>query len=323
MNKKKFIHILKIILINIVLLCLFGIICEILFYNLYKIKYADELEVLKKENMMQNIRYTKPLVYNYNLSKRQFRTYKGTSSKRPIIFLGCSYIFGSFLNKNQVLAAKVNKLTNRTTYRRGICGVGIKEILDQLATGVLKKEIPDAEYIIYTYIDPHITRLYSYQIYNFITYIPMRYKLENDRLVKLPEPKFKILYSLFSVKLIQYVLADINESHERSQNFPLFLTIMEECMKYFKEQYPNTKIVVLLYPSVLYADLKRGSADDFSILPTNVVEYLEDLGYIVINAEDLTDEPIRTVEYRTVDGDHPNEKAWDAVAPGLVKKLNL
>ncbi|MCR5261409.1 MAG: hypothetical protein K6C94_06180 [Candidatus Gastranaerophilales bacterium] len=94
-------------------------------------------------------------------------------------------------------------------------------------------------------------------------------------------------------------------------------------MKYFKEQYPNTKIVVLLYPSAQYAELKRGSADDFPILPIHIVEYLEDLGYIVINAEDLTDKPIRTVEYRTVDKDHPNEQAWDAVAPGLVKKLKL
>lgn len=58
-------------------------------------------------------------------------------------------------------------------------------------------------------------------------------------------------------------------------------------------------------------------------MPDYEIEKLKSMGFIVINTEDLTKEPIRNLEYRVADKDYPAEKAWDAILPELMKQLKL
>ncbi len=98
---------------------------------------------------------------------------------------------------------------------------------------------------------------------------------------------------------------------------------MEEIMNKSKDVYKNAKWVILLYPPKSHVNIKRYSTDDTPLMDEDIMETLEEMGYIVLNAEDLTDKPIRNLEYRSIDGDHPNEKAWDAVVPALIKELGI
>ncbi len=324
-HKEQLINLGKILLTNVLLIALMLILVEAFFYYEYYTATKKHLEEVNLSGVTQKFRYTTPHQYNLKFFKKTFRKKIGTSKKRPLLFIGGSYTKGAFLKREQTLAYKVWQLTDRTTYKRGICGGGIHNILDQLESGVMKKEVPDAEYIIYTYIPAHIDRLYQYDLDYIETFIDIQYVLDDEKLVKLPPPKFPILYSLFTVKYLQNIAKDYFVEREFDKGFPLFMAVMEKSMDYFKIQYPNSKIVVLLYPDGVYTDIKRGSKEDLAmpVLPEDQIEDLEEMGYIVINAEDLTDKPIRTAEYRVEDRDHPNEKAWDIIAPALVKKLNL
>lgn len=324
--KNKILKIIKVILVNIILIfCLLALL-ELCFYNIYKKNSSEQIELYEKEGTFIAFRYTNPKIYNIRRYKYTFRTKKGTSNKAPILFIGGSYTKGSFLKDSQTLAYKVSEITNRTTYKRGICGGGLAEILDQLETGLMKKDVPNAEYIFYTFISPHIDRLFQYQLNYFETFISLRYKLKNNKLVKIEKPKFPLLYSLFSIKYFQNLLTEKYYTvQEISSGYPLFIALLKECMKHFKEQYPNTKIVILLYPHAEYAQYEKGKEENIeqTILPFDLIQEIEKMGYIVVNVENIVDEPIRNYEYRAQDKDHPNEAAWNVVAPALVEKFNL
>lgn len=124
------------------------------------------------------------------------------------------------------------------------------------------------------------------------------------------------MYSLFTVKNIQKLI-EFYKSKNEYIDYELFNAVMKETLKQARENYKDVKFVVLLYPSADYIEDKEPVLQDFE------VEKLKSMGFIVLNAEDLTDKPIRSLDYRIVDKDHPSEQAWDAIVPALIKKLNL
>lgn len=50
---------------------------------------------------------------------------------------------------------------------------------------------------------------------------------------------------------------------------------------------------------------------------------LENEGISVLNAEDLAGHELVSDEWRTIDKEHPNGKAFEDITKGLVKELNL
>lgn len=182
--------------------------------------------------------------------------------------------------------------------------------------GIIQKQVPDAEYIIYVYCSYHIARLYSYQLDYLETEINQRYKLKKDKLVKINKPIFPIYYSSFLVKQIQEFIEKLSSMKEY-HDYKLFNAVMAELLSQAKKNYKDVKFVILLYPSIDNINNKNKILHDYE------VEKLKQMGFIVINAEDLTKEPIRNLEYRIDDRDHPAEKAWDAILPNLIKQLHL
>lgn len=84
---------------------------------------------------------------------------------------------------------------------------------------------------------------------------------------------------------------------------------MEEKQK----QFPNAKFVIIIYPT----------PEEEVSMPDFVKEKLNKLGYIIIDAKQLTDRPIGSYEYRQDDNEHPSAEAWKLIAPGLIKTLKL
>lgn len=309
-------NIIKIITLNISFLILAVVLLEI--YSHYEVQktYATIIEAQNKINKRlgePKIKLGYKLLHKFNYSKfeKEMRPPTYTKSKkRPLIFFGCSYTYGWGLNQNQLLPTKVAKLSNRTTYNRGVAASGTQHIYYQLSNKDFYKEIPDAEYIIYTFIYDHINRLHKYQLTFFGKEINLRYKIKNGKLQEI-QPVFSPFYSLYTVKRIQ---ADIeqNKLENKNESFNLFLTILKESMKQAKMHYPNVKFVILLYKDPWNSNLT-----------TSQINLIKKEGFIVIDAEDLVGHELRSKKYRLEDDDHPSEQAWNEIAPKLVKKLNL
>lgn len=257
------------------------------------------------------IKYMKMVPFNLNGLKQKDRpTLIGNTKKRPILLLGCSFAHGAGLNNNQTLSYKLYKLTNRTTYNKGIAGCGAQHMLYQLEQKDFYKKVPDAEYIIYIFIWDHLQRLYGYYISPYSNMLNLRYDFKNGKLQEV-KPIFLPFYSLFSVKRVQDYIK-LHRSMQDEKSFELFTQIMVESKKLTDKQYPNSKFVILLYKD-------SGKC----ILNREQINTLKGKGFIVIDSEKLVSHELLSAPYRIGDKEHPSEKAWDEIAPKLVKTLKL
>lgn len=172
-------------------------------------------------------------IYNF-CREFWFRDYvsdENTSGKRPMLFLGCSYIQGTGLKDGQTLPYKLHKITGRDSYNRRIAGGGVQLALDMFEQGILQKQVPDAEYIFYVYCSYHIARLYAYQLDYLETEINQRYKIKNNKLVKIKKPVFPIYYSLFLTKEIQkYLEKNLPKTNIKITNYSISL-YQNYCLK--------------------------------------------------------------------------------------------
>lgn len=325
MNLKKF------VLINLILLAIVLGSVEFFNYNIYKSKYMDLLILQSKncdnpEKALKDSlpKYSAPRLYDFKKHRDPIKfVIQGTSDKLPIITIGCSYSYGILLNRRETLAGQLNKVTERTVYNLGQSGTGPQILYEQLADESLKKEIPDAEYVIYVFLHNHIMRQFMRLFSNSSIINPVYYIDKNGNLKK-EKPVFpKLIYSSFIVKnyLENKVLIE-KEKAEIANGLPLFLKTMEESVKIMKEKYPNSKFVLMEFPQapMCRADYQEKTQE----LTDKDIKNLEKLGIIYINAEQLVGHKYRDVKkYRIADQDHPNAKVWEEIAPALKKRLNL
>jgi len=308
--------IFKILLINIVtvviLLCFF----DLMFYIFQPKEITDfqkSYNAYAKANgkNLLKLRYIKMIPYNIkNVRELGRSTLYGDSKKRPILLFGCSYTQGAGLNDEQTLSYKLYKLTNRTTYNKGIGGAGAQHMLNMLEQEDFYKEVPDAEYIFYTFIWDHILRLYGYYLSPYDNKLNLRYDFKNGKLQEI-KPVFVPFYSLYSVKRIQDYIKLKNATND-SEAFKLYTAIMVKSKKLTDKHYPDSKFII-----ILYKDGGRG------IFDRKQIKTLEKKGFIVIDAEKLLGHELISDKYRLGDKEHPSEAAWDEIAPKLVQALNL
>lgn len=309
-------NLVKIILINFLILILAAIFIEVCSYNEYKKIFASYIESQNKvnerlESPKVKLGYKLIKKFDYDKFKTEMkRPVYMNSKKRPLLFMGCSYTYGWGLNNDQLLSTKMAKLTNRTSYNRGIAASGAQHIYYQLNRYDFYKEVPDAEYIIYTFIYDHISRLYKHQLAFFGLETNLRYKVKNGKLEEV-KPLFLPMYSLYTVRRIQYGI-EKKEVANREQSFDFFLITMKESLKLARKHYKNVKFVILTYQD-----------PSNETLTEQEFESLRKAGFIVIDAEELVGHELTSQKYRIEDGDHPSEKAWNEVAPKLAKALKL
>lgn len=317
---------IKTILINTLILIILFFSLEVYSHKKEYNRIKNVLELQSKlfpgqpRSNLAKYGYKIPKLFNYENYKKQLRTvnYKN-SKKRPVIFFGCSYTQGVGLTNEQTLAYKISNLTNRTTYNRGVGGTGTQFMYYQLNRNDLKTEIPDAEYIIYTFIWDHLYRLYAYELNFFGSDINLRYKIKNNRLVEI-SPSFMPFYALYTTKRIQESIKLKNGGLE-SCDYKMFNMIIKESIRLSKEKYPNSKFIMLTFPDsgVFMKNYVEGRRS----FNKEEIKKLKEMGVILINAEELVGHQLRKDKYRVADKDHPSELSWDEIAPRLVKTLHL
>lgn len=316
---------MKKIMINILIFCLLFIFldfcCFLKRYNQWSI---FEKQVNRGLPVFNYSIVIKPFEEVYKFVKENnFRKPVGLNyKKKSIVIFGCSYAYGYVLKDNQILSYKLSQLTKRPVYNRAYLGWGVQHMLFQLRRDDFYKEVKNPEYMIFIFFPDHIRRMYMYVFDSPDAYndFYLRYKLKNGQLQEVkaqgnPFSGFSMVKEYNNYKTTSSVFEDCN----RDKNFDLMEEIFIESKKEAEKHFPGVKFVILKY-----ANGPNDPQGDWYI-NTKRWNELKEKGFIVLGVNDLTNKKLNAAEYvykPNVDF-HPNEKAWDLIAPKLVQKLNL
>lgn len=320
----------KVLIINLSVILIAVIVSEIVALCSYRMKYSDLIK--SQANLCENPKecikrnmphYSLPKKIHYEdlIHSSKDRVYKSENpKKRPIITIGCSYTYGVGLEENQTFAYKLHEQTGRTTYNRGVMGSGPQLVYRQLSDENFKNEIPDAEYVIYTFIHHHLFRQFLVLFCPFTSEINFSYKIKGNTLVEYYSPLGYLSFSFLMKTFLEYKNPK-DYAVEVENGLPLFLKIMDESVKKMKELYPNSKFVLIEFPQsdICASNYEKGLWE----LTEEQIKSIEKLDITYINATELAGHNFCQNKYRVADKDHPSEFAWDEFVPLIAKKLNL
>lgn len=255
-------------------------------------------------------------VFNYRPT-----VYKKGSKKRPIVLFGCSYTYGHGLEENETFSWQLSNYTNRTVYNRGLPGGCCASMLYLLQKPEIKEEIPDAEYFIYTYIPEHLRRVFSNSPEWFNEYLFASYKMLPDGELKEIKPnKFgMLLASTATYKLFNNYYSRLRVS-VFNNDFKLFFAIVKNSIDTMKEQYPDSKFVILVY------DCVKGNTYPFSLDKEEDLfnKFAEENNIKVLYTKKMSfGEDLLYGKYTGKDVLHPSGEAWKILIPEISKELKL
>ena len=228
--------------------------------------------------------------------------------KKPVVLFGCSYAYGYGLEDNQTFAHKLALRAKRTVYNRSFPAWGIQHMLYQAQQPSLYEKIPEPGYVIYVYMHDHLRRLYLYSFasWNILNEeFDIRYKDKNGELfeMKNSNPLLNQVKRLYTANSLQhwYVQKFLLKDKERTYDLALehFIAAKDEMQKHWKK----TKFVILIY-------------DDFNFNP-DLKSELKQNGFIVMDISEFA------AASKFITNKNPNEAAWNAIVPKVVKELKL
>lgn len=257
--------------------------------------------------------------FDYEKYKEQFRPVEKpinchSQAKKSIILFGCSYVWGTGLNDNQMLSYKISSLTSRTVFNRAMYGWGVQHMLYQLKREDFYKEVQEPEYVFYVFIDDHMNRLFRRQEFAFKSQEYLHYSLKNNKFIE-DEPLYEIFGGLYLIKYLDlWITANSFQSENFENNFNYMELMFRECIRLLKQHYNKAKFIILLYPSP-YAGVSSIEKGNW--------KKIESYGFQVINLEELVGHSLADKQYKVKDNEHPSEKAWDEISTALVKRLKM
>ena len=313
---------IKIVLVNLLLIAF--LFCGLEAYSYKKLvsKNAELLEqfnsvISSKKSSKVCMRYQAVTRFDYKAELNTLRNVEyRKSNKKPIIIFGCSFAYGYGLDDNAIFSYKLANITNRTVYNRARPGTGTSFMYRQLLDPEIKKQIPDAEYIIYPMIFDHFKRLFLFRMTDFDTRLMLRYKINKNNELEEEKCLFPPLESLFTTIVVENYISEKSESIEQASI--LFNKLMDASIKISKKKYPNSKFVVLI--------IKDPSCDNYQEQFKQyqpIFKVLKKKGVIVIEDSELIGNKCLGKEYYIADRYHPSEKFWDEVTPKLAARLKL
>lgn len=231
------------------------------------------------------------------------------SKLKPIIFMGCSFTYGDGLSEEETISAKFAKLTNRPVFNRAGRGWGLDQYLYLSRRNDFYEKIPEPEYIIYVYISDHINRISRFKIEPISLDFKPKYKLKNDKLIEM-KPKF---YDRFL--FVEEYQGLYNYKYNKIIENELIEKYFTEAQKEFKKHWPNSKLVILLFP--IWHN--KGPLDKSFIWND-----LRKKGFIVIDLTKYTNyQTDFTSDKYLIDRWHPRAEVWDIFLPEVLNELKI
>ena len=268
--------------------------------------------------------------YYVNNLRQKLRKPSGLEySGHPIVLFGCSFTYGDGLTDKQTISYKLANYMKRPVYNRGISGWGVQHMLWQLQNEPYLDTIKNPEYVIYTYIDDHLHRMFRYVHIPSVLFGPldknglieyMQYKERNGKLVR-------TFYIPFSRNIMTFNIISLwiqgnwwerffNDKPFQKWLLNLFKMHLMESKKLINKKWPNAKIIIIDYENIVES-VPRNSP-----LP-NFWKKMQKEGFIYINSRKEFNVGSGDLQYVLSSSDsHPNEHAWDVIVPQLAKKLD-
>ena len=245
------------------------------------------------------------------------------STKRPIITIGDSYVFGELIAPEDTLAYKLQQITNRKTFNYGMTAQGIQHVLYKIRhSDFFKQKDLNPEYVVYIFIADHLNRMYKNYYWFVGSTKYLRYAKTNSEGGGLVERPLEVVPSDYiKVSYIGKKWTDIIYSLKSdNQKFNLYKLHIKEVNKALHEKYPDSKLVVIVYNDDTYQNVMG-----FDIKPfhTNRWDEIEQMCVKVINFDVPEFNFLNQRQYRTIDNLHPSGLAWDVLVPVVAKELNL
>ncbi len=297
----------KIIIINLLLFILLFFIFDMICYikNLNK---HHRLEVYKTPVtfIKSYLRIYKRIFYtqkNYDilyLKEKGYNTFfhgplNTQSPKPPILIMGCSFAFGSYLTPEESFMGQLAKLTDRPVYNRALSARAADEMLYQLSSDEFYKKVPKPEWFIYVFIPDHVRRT---QIPCSLDDLGVFY---NSQMSIIPNFNIPILYTIKDK--INYYATDKYVLHFNR----VMANIKTQAEKHWGKD--------IKYAFIFY--------DNDNIINPKIKKSMINNGFIFITLNELTPINLMTEEYKTFDKVHPSEEAWAILTPLIVEKLGL
>ena len=247
---------------------------------------------------------------------RNDRTLSYSENKRPVIFFGCSYTYGQGIKVNNTFSSQVQKYTKRKTYNIAAMGWSFSQIYSVIRnknfTDVIDHK-KQPEFIIYTVMFDHFNRINLFDLCEYI----------NDKYSKNKNNSFSDEVKYYLNKSYTFKLINAKRFVKKSDNLIMVQkSIIKKIINITHKLYPDSTFVILLFKDV-------ENNGNYDILSLNTWSDISKINNVkIISTEELTDKNLADKEYKHKydiwqNPPHPNEKAWEAIVPALVKKLEL
>ena len=297
----------KIIIINIsIILGLLLILEAIFFCHKFYLTYRKISKTYNYGYTENIIKTTKNMFDLYSIHENYFeknafrKPISTANTNKGIILLGCSFTYGERLNENETLGFKIYESTKQNIYNLGLQGGSPREMLYFFRNPNFLNNYThnnkNISFILYTYIDDHLRRLYT----DIRPKVP-KYKLTKDN--NLIEAKQTIHSELFQILYLDNLHTRIPIEKQHSLFNQYMLKLNEEIKKRYSDK---TKFIILIFEE------KKEQ---------NNWQFLKDNGIIILNVKDITKEDFSKDEYLNTDLYHPNAKVWEELVPKLIDKL--
>ena len=268
----------------------------------------------RKENAIAEFKEER----NHRIAFRK-TVYEGTDhNKRSVILYGCSFTNGVFLDDDENFSGQIRNLTKRLVYNRGLAGYGIQHSLFHiennlkfLLTNNKNNKNAYPKYVIYTFIEDHINRLYRPNDYfdNWLMYY--KYNKEQNNLVEISDLDIAFWHSYILRTLYLKKYYDCTNSKiVKKENKQKFLTdIFLQMKKSLQKQIKDVEFTIFVYDG------------------DNQIREIEDIltnnGIKIVYLSELSNENFNSEKYQLINDFHPNALAWEVITPLIIKKLNL
>lgn len=253
------------------------------------------------------------LTQKYIMGTHEDLQYRETINEKsklaPIVLFGCSYTYGHMIPVNKIPSAILGKYYKNPIYNRSYHGAGPQLMLYQLEHEDFYNIIPEAKFVIYTYIDDHLRRLKNPCIPSISNYMDIFYKkvssIDNNETLKRIEYNKEI-----KKPFLLYWLTYQNVSRKEN-DFQFLKMHLIQAKKNLSKHWGNTKFIFFVYDNDLSYDYIR-----------LIEKELKQNGIITIYRKDIIPFEDLDTRYSLSKSDpHPNEKAWEYIIPELIKEL--
>ena len=297
----------KIILVNLLIFL-------VAFFSIDYIVYKQQdkiynLHIGYFQNLTKKIAVSEEYDKTYIEKRIQFRPALNghNTEKRSIVLTGCSFVYGQYLNEDEIFSYKIAQLVENPVYNLGVISKAINTTIALLQYGAFEKEVKvEPSIVIYTYANFHLLRLIMpnmpFEDNEFMFKI-------NDNKLERKRPPF-IVSRFISLSVLRSKLYEFTKRHSkiyREHLKKLLKLHFLEMKKLIDSKYSDVKfIVVVYYPCKIFEEI-ASELEKENIEIIRITE--EEFGLDVQDKKNLLP-----------DG-HPNALAWEIITPKLVEKI--